>query len=618
MFSKLFRNDERQAPLPSERKPPAPAPPPSNPAAPPVSTNSGRFNGLSAAVQKQIKPEASAAGKVNILAAESINELPPFVELMTAPRGPIGIGDMHRATIAVVRDAENKVWIVCEGQMRGTTLVSTLIQKISRTHTFAGIVQTSALVVGEIYRNSLRSQDKSSDKPIAAVGPTSNNEAVFLEIIRAADSMGASDVHIEVRDKANPPSAIIKFRHHGELKEHQSYEPGILRTIVSTIYNGNLVDPKSRSAGHGLWSDEHSCSCAVLIQDLNGSKAKLRWQQTLENRGFDVVLRILSAKGGVKPKTLAELGYASNHITHLGLASRSSVGLIILAGTTGSGKSTTVTSMLMHRPDLGRVKIVTLEDPVENDLQHATQIPIQRSLTDVNDNAFAEAMAVAMRLDPDIVMPGEMRDPAAGQMVQAMVQSGHKVYSTIHVASAFEIPGRMCSDMIKLSRAVMCARNFFSAMVYQKLVALLCKHCKLPAKGNIDDALRKLLVGKYRLDLDRIFIRNEEGCPHCSGGIVGRSVCAEVVLPDAEILDMIKQGDDPGAEKYWRRTRVAPFDHEDCTGKLAMEHAIYKMSQGLVCPHEVEAQFVPFESHHIVTSEKASRAISLVGNGPAN
>jgi type II secretory ATPase GspE/PulE/Tfp pilus assembly ATPase PilB-like protein len=596
----------------------------------------GRFGGGGSQVQK-VEPRTQAAPQdggarpapprtptgtgtggakgLAITKIQAFEDLPPYTEVMTAPRGPITIADTHRANLAIIRNEERTAWLVCPETERSTSIANTLIAKVSKNHHFGGILEASAMIVGEIYRRADKGARKSEDAvSVIAAGPSSNNEAVFLEIIRAADSDGASDVHFEYRGGANPPKATIKFRRHGEIIEYRTFDdPEQMPVIISTIYNGGLVDPKSRSAGHNIWSPEHACSCSVLINDLNGKRSKLRWQQLVENRGFDVVLRILSSNGEAKPKTLSELGYASNHVTLLDLASRSTVGMIALAGGTGSGKTTSISSMLMHHPGLGRLKIITIEDPVENDLPQTTQIPVQRSVADEGGSAFLEAMAIAMRGDPDIIYPGEIRDAVSGQLLQSMVQTGHKVYTTIHVSSAFDIPARLTSAVIGLHREVISARNFISAIAYQKLVKVLCPHCKIPAKGNISDALRKILAAKYRLELDKIYIRNHEGCSHCAGGTVGRTVCAEVVVPDMDMLDMFRAGDYPAAERAWRKTRIAGFGEEDCTGKLAIEHAIYKMSIGMVCPLDVQEEFESFETHHIVQTERGIRGPSLFG-----
>ena len=536
---------------------------------------------------------------------KSVEDLPPYADVLSVERGQIPLGPQYKAHIAVVQGADTYIYMVCTEEVLRTAVVSTLKQKIERVGRFGGFIEAPAHVVGSIYRKlDLPGDFAAGQLKKFGNGGTSNNEAAFLEILREAIKRKASDIHIECRMEASEPFAAVRFRVNGGVALYQRFSPETIVEMCGTVYNGPMVDPRSRSAGHNVWAKEHDCSCAVQIQDFDGAKVKLRWQQSSENRGFDIVLRILLSKGDTKPKSLVELGYAPNHVQSLEVASRSTVGLVAIAGITGSGKTTTINSLIMHHPKLKSSKTITIEDPVEYDMPGVTQIAVQRSMQDSGGkNPFKSAMTITMRMDPDIIMPGEIRDVETGELVQSMVQSGHKVFSTVHTSSAFAIPGRLSSSSIGLSREVMSSRNFISALVYQRLVPVLCPHCKLPSGQRLSQEMARHLTTKFRLNLESVHTRDPEGCEHCHEGIKGMTVCCEVVIPDLELLAMIRTGDDLAAEKAWRKTRRSGFDKEDAQGKLAIEHAIYKVSQGLCCPYDVEDTFDPFELHQTIRGE---------------
>jgi len=188
-----------------------------------------------------------------------------------------------------------------------------------------------------------------------------------------------------------------------------------------------------------------------------------------------------------------------------------------------------------------------------------------------------------------------------------MVQSGHSVLTSVHTPSAIDIVGRLTSDEIGLPRETVASRNFISALVYQKLLALTCTKCKLPAVGNMDATKLRLIESKFGIPRESISVANPSGCPHCKGyGVHKITVVAEVIVPDNAIRKLIREGSDMEAEELWRSRRTANFTESNCDGKTAFEHALYKMSQGLIAPQTIEDAFEPFETYQVYEIEKAA------------
>ena len=228
-----------------------------------------------------------------------------------------------------------------------------------------------------------------------------------------------------------------------------------------------------------------------------------------------------------------------------------------------------------------------------------TQIPIQRRAEDgPGDSAFGAAAKVLLRGDPDKLMPGEIRDAETGSFAKSMTETGHQVLSTVHASSAFGIVSRLVSDEIGMPLAAVAAPNFLTAIIYQKLIPVLCEHCKRPARERLDDATLAIIGA---LGVDAAALRVEgPGCERCHGrGTSGQTVVAEVCELTDELLELLRAGQFWEAERHWRASHDGDLASPNMTGKSAMEHAIFKMSQGLVDPRDVEAAFCKLKKFHL-------------------
>lgn len=436
----------------------------------------------------------------------------------------------------------------------------------------------------------------------------------FDLIIERAIDAGASDIHFEFRDNRQ---VRVRMRIHGKLRvtgesDRLARDYHAMLDAVSAAYNSR-ADPSSRSHNHFDEAQHQSCSIPVTLRQ---RKYQLRFQSVKENRGVDVVLRLLvneATEGDVL--TLAQLGYSADQIEILEDAVHRSPGLTVIAGETGSGKSTTLRTLMTYERDSGK-KFFSIEDPVEYIQPHMTQIPIQRRAEDgPGDSAFGAAAKVLLRGDPDKLMPGEIRDAETGSFAKSMTETGHQVLSTVHASSAFGIVSRLVSDEIGMPLAAVAAPNFLTAIIYQKLIPVLCEHCKRPARERLDDATLAIIGA---LGVDAAALRVEgPGCERCHGrGTSGQTVVAEVCELTDELLELLRAGQFWEAERHWRASHDGDLASPNMTGKSAMEHAIFKMSQGLVDPRDVEAAFCKLKKFHLRQTASpggaASRRLAFV------
>lgn len=525
-------------------------------------------------------------------------DLPPCLGVLTATGHGLEVTSAQQREVAVLALGSNTALLLVTEAFFGTPQHMTLLSRARR----AGIAITEQRMAGDpsiltlIYEHeNRRLMQSASDEPGAK---KAESIELFEHLIAEAVRQRATDLHILIRDG----TGSVIFRIDGLLRWYKSYPATMLSEAVGVAYN-KLAEESSRD--YPAFNPRLEQSCSVVIPEAAGRALNLRFQSIPAVGGFDVILRVLFTDDqDMASPSLEALGYAPSHQRALALASRKTVGAIFIAGVTGSGKSTTLKTLMTMSPDRHLWKQYAIEDPAEYRLPGVTQVSVQRRVDTTSDapshNPFAAKMRVILRGDPDEIMVGEVRDTESGSLLKTMVQSGHQVLTTVHSVSAIDIIDRLTSPEIGLPRQTLTSRNFVSAFVYQRLLALNCRHCAVPAEGHYPAHELELIERKFGISRRGIRIASEHGCDHCKGrGVVGLTVAAEIIVPDKALLKLVRAGKDMEAEDLWRSRRVARFDEPDMEGKTAFEHALYKMSQGLLDPRVIEDSFEPFETYEL-------------------
>jgi general secretion pathway protein E/type IV pilus assembly protein PilB len=241
--------------------------------------------------------------------------------------------------------------------------------------------------------------------------------------------------------------------------------------------------------------------------------------------GENLVLRILDRQKGIVP--LNQLGLADDHLRQLKRMMARPEGIILVTGPTGSGKTTTLYSVLNHLNAEG-IHIMTLEDPVEYPL------PLIRQ-TSVGDNAklnFANGIRSMMRQDPDVILIGEVRDAETAEMAFRAAMTGHQVFTTLHTNSAVGAVPRLLD--IGILPDIM-AGNMIG-IIAQRLIRQLCPHCKTPYLADADEMA---LLGKAA-GADPLPLFRPDGCERCDfQGYRGRIAIMEVLRIDHDLDELI-------------------------------------------------------------------------------
>lgn len=440
-----------------------------------------------------------------------------------------------------------------------------------------------------------------------ATGDDSAVVELFEMILGDALLENISDIHIEVRQNGGN----IRMRKNGEMipynaEKRLTYNEA--NDLCSVMYNV-LASTKA------VTFDPRDCQQAAVNYSIGEQELKLRYQSVpAYPDGYDVILRVLPVGRSEEFTPLQKLGYTDQQVKELINISSRPVGSLIIAGVTGSGKSTTMKNLLMYiNANAGyRIKIYSIEDPPEYNIARITQIPvvIGKDFDPNKSSPFEKPIKACMRGDPDIIMIGEVRDKITGDLTKKAVQSGHQVLTTVHATSALGIIDRFMD--FGLTRSVLGSPDFLTGLLYQKLMPVVCKNCcrdlheeiKSEKASEDDKEIYSRISEVCDVTKYPIKLRSKNGCEQCKyTGIKGRSVAAEVIMVDLQMINFIAKEQTIELMSYWRELSDGIPDSLNMKGKTCMEHAFQKCLTGLVCPHDVEGSFRPI-NEMLMTKKK--------------
>ncbi len=295
-------------------------------------------------------------------------------------------------------------------------------------------------------------------------------ESTILECLR----MGVSDIHLEVREggavlRRRVNGTLIDFDTLTELKGHEWGRA--VYNVLTTVSGVSLKIKETQDA--------------LIERDFGFIKLRARVATApCHPKGFHMVLRLLKEDNNSKPLTTAQLGYSHQGQRDIDTASSKTKGVVCFSGTTGSGKSTTLQSVITYKVQerAGQVKVITVEDPPEY-LLPAVQIPVIRPKNGDASEAYAAAIRAALRQDPDWLMVGEVRDQQSAELVQTIVDTGHPVFTTVHASGCIQTLHRFIN--LGISRESLAAPEFISGLFYQRLLPRICPSCSKTIRDGI-------------------------------------------------------------------------------------------------------------------------------------
>ncbi|MEO8100940.1 MAG: GspE/PulE family protein [Betaproteobacteria bacterium] len=355
---------------------------------------------------------------------------------------------------------------------------------------------------GEIDYQSLATEFDEYSQPVVRLVDALLNDAV---------KRSASDIHFE------PEQGFLRIRYRidGVLRQIRSLHKNYWSAMVvrlKVISGMNIAETRAPQDGR-------------ISLSLSGRSVDFRVSAQPTTHGENIVLRILDRQKGIVP--LEDLGLQEEELKMLRLMMARPEGIILVTGPTGSGKTTTLYSILNHVNTEG-VNIMTLEDPVE----YPMAMIRQTSVNEVAKLDFASGIRSMMRQDPDVILVGEIRDQETAEMAFRAAMTGHQVYSTLHTNSAIGAIPRL-QDLGVLPDIM--AGNIIG-VVAQRLMRRVCMHCREPYRPDDETTLKILGVDpNWRGEIFRA-----AGCDHCDNtGYRGRLAIMELFKMDGDIDELI-------------------------------------------------------------------------------
>ncbi len=391
----------------------------------------------------------------------------------------------------------------------------------------------------------------------------------------------ASDIHIEPDEKR----LLIRYRVDGVLTESITIPLGLLNLMVSCIKifcNLNIAEKRLPQDGH-------------FRRIVLGDEMNVRVSTIPTRVGEKVVLRLLDQK--IATATLDQLGMREEALQAYQKAIKSPHGLILATGPTGSGKTTLQYASLQYIND-GTKNIVTVEDPIEYELEGINQIQHNQA----TGLTFATALRSILRQDPDVIMVGEIRDQETATIAINSALTGHMVLSTLHTIDTSTALSRLIDigvEVKQLSSAVL-------AIVAQRLVRKLCPHCK---KSSSPTAKELKQFGQEAKFLEGQRVYRSRGCRECSNtGFIGRTGIYEVLIPNQEVRQLIEQG--ASTTELRRASQKAGM-------KTLREEGARKVLAGTTSLEEVIRVTTDdvFNDNINAKGDETTNIISLEGNG---
>jgi len=424
---------------------------------------------------------------------------------------PVALDRDRRRLIIAIADHNNIVSIdQVRAQLHGelevelrlsgeTEIARAIDQYYGHDFSIDGILHE--IETGEIDFQSLQTSGDAYSQPVVRL---------ISALLADAVERGASDIHFEPEQNF----LRIRYRIDGVLRQirslHKTYWPA-MAVRIKVMSKMNIAETRAPQDGR-------------ISLTLTGRQVDFRVAAQATTHGENIVLRILDRQKGIVP--LDGLGLEPSQLALLKKMIARPEGIILVTGPTGSGKTTTLYSVLNHINTDG-LNIMTLEDPVE----YPMTLIRQASVGDSAKMDFANGIRSLMRQDPDVILVGEVRDEDTATMAFRAAMTGHQVYSTLHTNSALGAIPRLLDIGIVPD---ILAGNIIG-VIAQRLIRRLCKHCKQPYEAS---AAECKILG-VRPDRAATLYRGV-GCDHCDyQGYRGRIAIMELLKMDGELDEMV-------------------------------------------------------------------------------
>lgn len=495
--------------------------------------------------------------------------------------------------VAVPLDVQGRVIVIWSGLQEDRRTYSDLLTQLARENFAVSERYTSSVdIIRTVYEGAgLTGQvgDAAADRM----------SGVIDTMLASAHALRASDIHVYCKLSGTE----VFFRIDGRMIRQVTESPLWGLELSRGLFTRGDADTKQVNFQPKI-PQSMTISRRLRIQGRpDPIDLRLRFQSSpafpssTDFDAFDAVMRVIEIGAGSAALSMDQLGFLRPQINGALRQLDQSTGLTILIGPTGSGKSTTLQSMVDYLDKtFSSQKILAVEDPPEYPLA-ARQIPvvIQDGPAETEGTrvttSFLRALRAAMRMDPDSILIGEIRDPASAQLAMNAALTGHRVLTTFHASSLVHCLQRLTTNGVGLE--VLGSEGFLRSIVSQSLIPLLCPTCSQPMTGHpvtvkpseaAHLARVREKLARY-VDLSQVRVQGP-GCEACGKtGTKGRSALIEMLVPDLRMQGLISEGNWLGLGHYWAVSRLLnPSSATVAAGLTKLEHGLHLVGQGKVCP----------------------------------
>ena len=516
----------------------------------------------------------TAASRIGSFRTNLVNhEVEALIEnagnLLTGPGGPLERRPEQREIMALFEN--------------GLLLISKFHIDDPHTTSFIGLLRRKGMTIdvvasdlGVISKCYDERDEGNADGIVRADDETTSMQRDIIRFVGECARLKASDAHVVV----DATSTRVRLRVDGILRDYMEWRSAYGSDFCAAAFA--MADASDASYQPYEYQAARISDSSVRLPA--GVQALRLQFNPLSYGGRHLVMRFLYRSSG-NVGDVDTLGYAQKQIHHIKRIRATPMGINIVAGPTGSGKSTTLQRILvtLMRERKNEISVFTVEDPPEYVIAGAQQMPVTNASTaEERKEKFNAAIRAALRSDPDVIMIGEIRDHESAKLAFEAAMTGHQVWATLHAVDCLTIISRLKDigvDEYKLFDPAV-----FTGLIGQRLLRALCNNCKIPIvkardEGEIKDDLWERIIAVFGRDLDGIYHQGK-GCSTCGGsGCKGRSVVAEVLLPDDGFMELARAENKVGARRYWL---------DQLNGLSMLGHGIMKVAAGEVSPEEVE------------------------------
>lgn len=522
--------------------------------------------------------------------------------LVTKPDGKVPISENDKRSVAIF---DNGVVIVALGEKNSESIRATMksARQMGIMVSVSNIIEMRPEQILSIHESYGKDEEPENTETQV------RRQAEAKAIIMAAVQRKASDIHIIVGKKGH---TNIWFRSFGRRMRYRTMDNVDAMMMIEAIFAvaRDAVGESSLNLRQAALDGESGL--------LPRSLQMIRLQYTPQNNRRGALVMRLIPYSSADDNDISKLGYSDQHLMDFAKMRKRTNGMYILAGKVSSGKTTTLQRTLntMYLEKNREILIFTIEDPVELELEDAIQMVAAAQPDPHNKgktiDGFEAGISSLLRSDANVGVLGEVRLASTAKRAVEAVMTGHALWTTVHTGSALRILGRLLDlgvEPYKLSDP-----DIIAGLIYQRLVGTICPTCRIRM-----DHGHKLGIIKKELALqtmkvtgkkpNELWLRGNgnvpdfekdpslwETCPaKCMSGLNGRTVVAEVVMPDEKLLaDFARTKDQVAAREYWSK----PEAEGGLGGKPTIHHALTKVGAGMIDINEVEEE-VNFVSSYI-------------------